>query len=233
VTGLARDAGGWRVRLEGGEEVAADGVVLSLPARPAAPVVAALDPEMARAFAEFPTAGLAVVGLGYRAAEIARPLDGYGYLVARHEGLDTLGVVWESSLFPGRAPAGHVLLRAILGGVSRPRVMDLSESQLVDRALDELRQVMGLAARPGHTWVMCWPDAITQYTAGHLARVARLRELAARHPGLEICGSAYDGISFSASVASGEKLAARVLGGVGVGASAAEAAQGAETPARA
>jgi oxygen-dependent protoporphyrinogen oxidase len=74
--------------------------------------------------------------------------------------------------------------------------------------------VLGIAAAPARVWTARWPHAITQYTAGHLARVARVRELAARHPGLEICGSAYDGISFSASVASGEKLAARVLDGV-------------------
>ena len=214
VTDLARRDGAWRVRLEGGEELAADGVVLSLPARHAAPVVESLDPRMAAAFREFPTAGLAVVGLAYRREDVARPLDGYGYLVARRAGLDTLGVVWESSLFPGRAPRDRVLLRAILGGVSRPQVMELSEAELERRARDELAGVLGITAAPARVWTARWPHAITQYTAGHLARVARVRELAARHPGLEICGSAYDGISFSASVASGEKLAARVLDGV-------------------
>lgn len=213
VAGLAHDGGAWRVRLADGETLPADGVVLSLPARAAAPVVESLDPAMAAAFREFPTAGLAALGLAYRRADIAHPLDGYGYLVARREGLDTLGVVWESSLFPGRAPADRVLLRPILGGVSRPQAMELSEEELVRRAREELRLVLGVDAEPQRVWAARWPHAITQYTAGHLARVARVRELAARHSGLEICGSAYDGISFSASVISGEKLAARVLGG--------------------
>jgi oxygen-dependent protoporphyrinogen oxidase len=214
VAGLARGDGGWRVRLEDGDELAADGVVLSLPARSAAPVVEPLDPGMAGAFREFPTAGLAVVGLAYRRADVAHPLNGYGYLVARREGLDTLGVVWESSLFPGRAPQERVLLRAILGGVSRPQVMDLSEGALAQRARDELARVLGITATPVQVWTARWPHAITQYTVGHPARVARVRALAERHPGLEICGSAYDGISFSASVASGEKLAVRVLDGL-------------------
>ena len=56
------------------------------------------------------------VALAYRAAAVTRPLTGYGYLVTRSENLSTLGVLWESSIFPGRAPQGTVLLRMFLGG---------------------------------------------------------------------------------------------------------------------
>jgi len=61
------------------------------------------------------------------------------------------------------------------------------------------------------TWVWRWPRAITQYTCGHLERVARVRALAAQHPGLELCGTSYDGISFTAAILSAERAAASVL----------------------
>ncbi len=168
-------------------------------------------PELARTLASFPQAGLAVVAFAFRAEDLARPLDGYGYLVTREARLDTLGVVWESSLFGTRAPAGHVLLRVMLGGARRPELAGLAEAEIVSRAQRELGDVLGIVAPPARTWSWRWPHAITQYTQGHLERVARARAAAARHEGLELCGTSYDGISFTSAIKSAECAAGRVL----------------------
>ena len=85
--------------------------------------------QLSAAMASIPYADLAVVALAYRAEAIGRPLDGYGYLVTRQENLSTLGVLWESSIFPNRAPAGCVLLRAMLGGARRPEVSALDDDR--------------------------------------------------------------------------------------------------------
>ena len=81
-------------------------------------------------------------------------------------------------------------------------------------ALRDIRNTMGITVKPYRTWVMRWPRAIGQYTVGHLERVARARKLAASHPNLELCGSAYDGVAFPAAVASAERTAERILGKV-------------------
>jgi hypothetical protein len=117
---LERDGSVWRVRTDRGDSLAADHVVLAVPSRIASTLVARFDTALAASLAAIPFSGLAVVALAYRASDVPRPLDGYGYLVTRQENLPTLGVVWESSLFPGRSPEGMVLLRAFLGGARRP-----------------------------------------------------------------------------------------------------------------
>ena len=152
-----------------------------------------------------------MVALAYRVADIARPLDGYGYLVASSEGLDTLGVLWESSLWDGRAPEGHALLRVMMGGSRRPDVPALGEAELIARARRELSGPMGVTAEPVRSWVRRWPAGIAQYEIGHVARVTEARRLAVRHPGLDLCGSSYDGASFGSATLSGLSAADRTL----------------------
>jgi protoporphyrinogen/coproporphyrinogen III oxidase len=233
VAALERAGGAWRIALEGGAPLAADRVVLALPAARAASVVRAFDPGLAASLAGFPYAGIVMTALAYRAADLG-PLDGYGYLVARSEGLDTLGVLWESSVFEGRAPRGMALLRVMMGGVRGPAIADLDESELVACARAELERVMGVRAAPVWRWVRRWPRAIAQYELGHGARVADVRTRAARHAGLELCGTSYDGVSFGSAVKSADAAARRVIAGVAGGggsrpaAHAAGAAPGAE-----
>src|SRR5262249_29985197 len=131
-------AGGWHVRLDSGDWLDADAVIVATSAPAAAALLAPVDAELARELAGFPQAGLGVAAMAFRAADVPRTLDGYGFLAVRDQGLaDTLGVVWESSLFAGRAPAGHVLLRAMLGGARRPQVATLDAPALLERARRE------------------------------------------------------------------------------------------------
>lgn len=207
-TGVAAESvgphrGAWRITTAGGAEIMADHVVLAVPARAAAPLVAGLDARLAGQLGDIEYAGLAVVALAYRVSDIPRALDGYGYLTTRPEGLATLGVVWESSLFPGRAPDGWALLRVMLGGARRPDVLQMRGSHLVGLARQELQRVLGVTAAPGHSWVFAWSEAIAQYTVGHLARRLAIAERMDAHPGLTLCGTSYDGVSFNHAVNSG------------------------------
>jgi oxygen-dependent protoporphyrinogen oxidase len=210
VRSVTRRDGVWQVATTVGEVIAADHVVLAVPARHAAPMVEPLDGALGAALAAFEYAGLVVVALAYRTADVPRPLDGYGYLTARSEGLATLGVAWESSLFHGRAPDGMVLLRVMLGGSRRPDLAQAPASEAIAVARAELRTVLGLSAAPAHVAVHAWPQAIAQYTLGHRQRCASVQAMAARHPGLWLCGTSYDGVAFNDAVKSGCQTAQRV-----------------------
>jgi oxygen-dependent protoporphyrinogen oxidase len=198
---------GWWLRTNDERLIAADHVVLAVNARAAAKMLDRLDSDMVGALSGIPSSGVTLAALAYRVEDVPQSLDGYGYLVTRPEGLATLGVVWESSLFPGRAPAGMALLRVFLGGARRSDVLELDEGAAVGLARDELRPIMGIRAEPARTWAFRWPSAIAQYTVGHLDRVARIRACAARHSGLHLCGASYDGVSFNHAIASGRRLA--------------------------
>jgi oxygen-dependent protoporphyrinogen oxidase len=207
IGAIQRGPGGWLVRLDDGRSVEADHVVFATPARSTANLVRAIDPGLAEALSEVPSAGLAVVALGYRRPDVLHPLDGYGYLVAKSENLTTLGVVWESSLFPGRAPQDHVLLRVMLGGARTPAAVDGTDDECLALARRELRTVLDITAEPRQARVFRWPTAIAQYTVGHDQRVQRARRLAAAHAGLHLCGTSYDGVSFNHAVKAGRTTA--------------------------
>ena len=78
-----------------------------------------------------------------RGAAIPHPLEGFGFLVPRSEGLRTLGVLWESSIFPARAPADHVLLRAMIGGAHDPDAVALDDDELLAIARGDLQRRAG------------------------------------------------------------------------------------------
>lgn len=216
ITKVSRHAQTWQVQLAGGLSMMADHVVFTTPAAQTSAILRELDGELATKLAAIPYAGLAVVALGYAAASLRRGLDGYGYLVARGEQLATLGVLWESSIFPGRAPDGAVLLRVFVGGARRPEVAGLDESTLTTLARTELVVGLGIADRPIRQHVFRWPNAIAQYTVGHAERVCAIRERLANHPGLDLCGTACDGVSFNHAIAAARhtarSVATRLLG---------------------
>ncbi len=214
VREIMRDADGWRVGLASGSSVAADHVALAVPARAASDIVRGLDPRLAGTLSTFPFSGLGVVALAYKTDQTG-PLKGYGYLVPAFERLQTLGVLWESSVFAGRAPDGHALLRVMIGGARWPEIAELPPEELEKRARAELSRVMGITATPLKSWVWRWPHAIAQYDFGHAGRLRAARTSVDAHRGLELCGTSYDGISFGMAIASGAATAKRMLDAMG------------------
>src|SRR5688572_10167886 len=216
VERIERTAGGaWALSLAGGSTRQADRVALALPARVAARLIAELDGPLSRTLVATSFSSVAVVALAYRALDVPRALDGYGYLVPRAENQATLGVVWESSLFAGRAPEGSILLRVLLGGPRHPELAGRPESERVELAVTELAEVLGIRARPHAAWSFAWPAAIAQYQPGHRERVATARDAARRHDGLSLVGTSYDGISFGAAIGLGRAHAEHLLAAEG------------------
>lgn len=207
VGAIEREGSEWRVSLSNGTSLGAERVVFATPSHVTGRVLGSTDDALAAALSSIPYAGLAVIAMGFRNEDVSRSLDGYGYLVPRSEQLATLGVLWESSIFPGRAPSGRALLRVVLGGASRPDVPALDEEAIAALARSELKAVMGVSAEPERQWIFRWPKAIAQYTVGHSERVQAISTALAAHPGLGVCGTAYDGVSFTSAVASARRSA--------------------------
>ncbi len=201
---------GWRVQSDGRDGWDAEAVVLACPAFQQAAILADEDADLANAIDAIPYNRIAVVALGYRAADVPQRLDGFGYLSPQRQRRDVLGVQWCSSIFPQRAPAGLVLLRAMCGGWNRPEMIDWDDERLLYAVRGELRCAMGIQAAPVFHHIVRWSRAIPQYHLGHLERIAWIENRLSRHPGLFLTGNAYRGVALNDCVEQAGLLAERI-----------------------
>ncbi|TVP47649.1 MAG: protoporphyrinogen oxidase [Gemmatimonadales bacterium] len=218
---LSRDngSGSWRVAWDGGE-LQARSVILATPARAAAGLVEALDPEAAGALRGLPYAPVTVVHLAWPRASVAHALDGFGALVPSAEGRRVLGSLWPGTLFPLRLPQDLVLTANFVGGARTPERASLSENDILALVREELEALLGARGTPSLARVTRWPEAIPQYVRGHGDRIAAVERLEAGVEGLRLAGNWRGGVSLGAAwsggVAAGQ-AAASALGALAEG----------------
>lgn len=208
---------GWRVDTPKGAYFARE-VVLALPAEQVAALLDTMDgdPPPARqaavqALREIPYPHVASVALGFRREDVAHPLDGFGVLIPSKEHRITLGALFSSTLFEGRAPEGHVALTVFIGGRKHAQVGEWTDPQVLERVLADLAPILGFRAAPSMSHVMRWPRAIPQYELGHQDRIARVDEALAGLPGLYTRANWRDGVSVSDCIRNGQALAERIV----------------------
>ena len=153
---------------------------------------------------------VAVVALGFRRDQVSHPLDGFGFLTPEVERKRILGALFSSSLFPERAPEGHVLVTAFVGGTRDPDLVQADSQTLTARVLDDLRTLLGTKGEPTFRCVQVWPKAIPQYVLGY----GRFKEIAdeveRRNAGLVLAGTYRDGVALGDAIASAERAVGRV-----------------------
>ena len=157
------------------------------------PVTAALfqvvAPRVATLFEGVPHASTVSVTMAWSRDEVASPLQGSGFVVARGE--DSLRVTastWVTSKWEGRAPPGYVMLRAFIGGVHDPSAVLLPDDELVSIATRDLGRVLGITGPPELTRVYRWQDASPQLEVGHCSRVRRIQQELETLPGIFVTG---------------------------------------------
>jgi oxygen-dependent protoporphyrinogen oxidase len=156
-----------------------------------------------------------VVHLGYGESAAGGRPDGFGFLVPRGEGLRILGTIWSSSLFPGRAPPGSVLLTSMVGGAHDPEAWRLDDAALLALVRSDLERSMGIRAEPSYSRIFRHPQGIPQYTIGHLARLEEIERRLGSQPGLHVAGNSYRGISVNHCVDEVSEVAGRILSAPG------------------
>lgn len=216
VSGLVRrEQGGFELRLEGGESVGAERVVLAVPAYEAARLLAPVSPAAAAQLAAITYADVSVLALGYHRVDVPRILEGFGFLVPRGEGVRSLGVLWTSSLFPNRAPERKVLLRVIAGGPLDPRFNGLDDRDALAAVRRDLRVTMGITAEPVLARRLAFPRAIPQYELGHRSRVVAAmkatHDLAAAPGRLVLAGNAYHGVAVNDCIRDADRVVDELL----------------------
>ena len=181
---------------QGLQQVEAKTVVLTTPADVTADILRPLDSSLAEVLAEIPYPPVACVVLAYPVSAFKQKLDGFGNLIPRGQGIRTLGTIWSSSLFSGRAPEGWQTLTNFIGGSTDPEIGQLEDDQIVKLVHQDLRQtLLKEEIQPKVLAVNLWKRAIPQYDLGHLKRLETINQRLTQLPGLYLCSNYIDGVA--------------------------------------
>ncbi len=150
------------------------------------------------------------VVLGFRRDQVEHSLDGFGTLNPEVEKVNTLGTLFTSTLFPERAPEGHVLLTTYVGGARQPDLALKEEGERVDLVLKDLRSIYGVSGEPVFQHSFLYKKAIPQYEVGYGKYLDVMKQLEVDCPGIHLAGHCRDGISLADSIVSGEKVAEKI-----------------------
>lgn len=221
ATKIEKNGDGYLVTFDtpnGSQSIATKSLVSTVPAHSLADVLAPVMPESKPIFEKVrseinrvgvyhpPVAAVTVAYPKSSFLDIELPNDfgnlqdlpGFGSLNPRSEGVRTLGTLWSSSLFPGRAPEGYNLLLNYIGGSRDVGLAELSEEEIVSEVDKGCRQVLlkDDAPEPKVLGLKLWPTAIPQYELGHLPLMKDLEEAEAKLSGLWVCGNYRTGVAF-------------------------------------
>ncbi len=218
VRDLARAGeGGWHLVVGSAadaEVLHADAVVLATPARPTSRLLQDAVPDAALELARIEYASMAVVTLAFRARDFPVTV-GSGFLVPPVEKRDVKAATYSFAKWDWVREAGSaddlLVMRCSVGRHREEQALQVSDPELVQTALEDLADFIGLCVRPVDAHVQRWGGGLPQYAVGHLDRVRNIRASVAKVPGLGVCGAAYDGLGIPACIASAEAAVAHLL----------------------
>lgn len=161
-------------------------------------------------FSEIRYPPVASVVLGFRREDVAHPCEGFGMLIPKSEGFKILGTIFSSSLFPNRAPEGHLTLTSYVGGERYPDLASRPLEELCALTCEDLRVLLGVRGKPVFRHAFLYSRAIPQYNVGYGKFRELMAEIESRAPGLFLAGHYRDGVSLSDSIVAGCNAADRI-----------------------
>jgi oxygen-dependent protoporphyrinogen oxidase len=212
VTKITVDASaGWLVTTSENEVLKASAVILATPAFRTAEILGSAAADAASELRQISCASTATVNLAYRCQDFPRALDSFGFVVPAVEERQIMACTFSSLKYPARAPEGHALLRAFIGGTLQPELFQSDDATMVKNARAELASLLNVNAQPLFSRVWRHPNSMPQYHVGHEERIQRIETALATCSGLALAGSAYHGVGISDCVRMGEEAAAKLI----------------------
>ena len=208
AVGLKRDDSAWTITTSDGESIKAQKICIALPAYTAA---ALLNGDLAEKLRQIKYASTATINFAYRRSAIKHSLNGFGFVVPFIEKRSLIACTFSNVKFSGRAPNGHVLLRAFAGGALQPEIFALDESEMAARVEADLCELLGINEAPLFVETAKWERSMPQYEVGHLERVNEIEKLVNEFPGLTLAGNAYRGAGIPDCIRSGEAAAEMLM----------------------
>ena len=205
---LTRQNGAWSLGQAGDYSA----VLLALPAFRLAEMQVTCEskPVSLAMLGDIHYAPVASVVLGFHRQDVEHSLDGFGALNPEVEQLHSLGTIFSSSLFPGRAPLGQVLLTSYVGGLRAPHLVSKTPDELCELVMADLKTVLGVNGESTYRHVFVHRRAIPQYDIGYGRFKTFMNDLEKSVTGLFFAGHCRDGVSLTDSIISGHEAAGRI-----------------------
>jgi len=206
----------WNISTQEGDDLEADGVIVALRCPQAAAILNETDSDLAAKLSEIEYSSSAVVHFAYKRDQIAHPLDAFGFVIPHIEGRNIIAGSISSVKYAGRAPQGHVLLRAFLGGTMQAEILGRDDQGLTAAAQTDIHELLGITGEPLWTLPARWPDSMPQYSVGQLQRADQIQHAAGKHPGICLIGNGYGGVGIPDCVHAAEQAAEQTLRQLGI-----------------
>ncbi len=201
----------WQIASGTSEVFETDGIILATPAFHTAQILASAVPETAKELSSIAYASSATISLAYRNRDFPRMPDSFGFVVPAIESRKIMACTFSSLKYPGRAPDGHALLRAFVGGSLQPDLLDDNDPTLERNVRGEIASLLGVDAEPLLVRIQRHPNSMPQYHVGHQARIRRIDSALDRYANLALAGSAYHGVGIADCVRTGEEAAEKLF----------------------
>jgi oxygen-dependent protoporphyrinogen oxidase len=211
VVSVDKKGDSYVIHMADGSTIETDALVLATPAHETSEIVRDMDKTFSSILGEIFYPAISVICLGYRRDKIKHPLDGFGFLIPNREGRKILGTLWDSSVFPNRAPNGYVLLRTMLGGVRKSDLAFQDEDKQINLVMGELKAIMDIDVQPDFAKIFVHKKGIPQYSLGHERRLEAIDESLRKFKRLYIAGNAYRGIGVNDCIENSQKMAGRII----------------------
>ncbi|MET6995829.1 protoporphyrinogen oxidase [Chitinophaga defluvii] len=193
-------------------ELTARRVVFATPAYATAANIHQLDPTTAAKLNKVPYPRMGVLHLGFDAAALKAPLEGFGFLVPAAEKKHFLGSICNSAIFPSKAPEGKILFTVFIGGARQEKLFDvMSQAALQENVLREFRELLQLSDKPVMQHFSVWEHAIPQLNVGHAAIRKAVDTFQQKFPGLHISGNYLCGVAIPALLQHARTLAMELM----------------------
>ncbi|RDI47855.1 oxygen-dependent protoporphyrinogen oxidase [Falsibacillus pallidus] len=210
VEGIEREEKGYHLQLSSGEELTVDSVIVTTPHHAVQSMFNSLgffDP-----LKSMPATSVATIAMAFPEEAIKRDIDGTGFVVSRNSDYTITACTWTHKKWPHTTPKGKVLLRCYVGRAGDEAVVDLSDEEIEQIVLDDLKKTMDISMKPEFSIVSRWKEAMPQYTVGHKERMQNIyRNIENELPGVFVAGSSFEGLGLPDCIDQGEAAVAKTL----------------------
>lgn len=191
-------------------EITSSKVISTIPAHELPNLIPFITQEKLKPITDLEYAKVVQVVLGFKKWNGIK-LDAFGGLIPKLENKKILGILFPSSIFASRAPAGGALLSIFMGGIRHPEIIDINDDALLDMAKEEIALSLNEEQTPDLEHVFRYKHAIPQYTITSPDRLNAIHDIEQKYPGLILAGNIRDGIGMADRVKQAAEISKNII----------------------